>query len=57
MDFGNESATVLVEKPRALAFVDGAGVQLTRSQAFFAEQDFMRAKEGLHGSSQRANLP
>jgi dihydroneopterin aldolase len=47
MDFGNEAATVLVEKPSALAFVDRAGVQITRTKAFFAEQDFLRAKEGL----------
>ncbi|KAF3404218.1 Folic acid synthesis protein fol1 [Talaromyces pinophilus] len=47
MDFGNDSVTVLVEKPSALAFVERAGVQVTRSKAFFAEQDFSRARGGL----------
>jgi hypothetical protein len=47
MDFGNESVTVLVQKPSAIAFVEHAGIQITRSRAFFAQQDFWRLKEGL----------
>lgn len=47
VEFGNDQVTVRVEKPNALAFVDGAGVEITRSKAFFAEQDFARRKEGL----------
>jgi dihydroneopterin aldolase len=47
MGFGNDSVTVLVEKPSALAFVERAGVQVTRSKAFFAEQDFTKARGGL----------
>ncbi|PLB46577.1 dihydroneopterin aldolase domain protein [Aspergillus steynii IBT 23096] len=35
MDFGNEEVTVLVEKPNALAFVGGSGLEITRSRAFF----------------------
>jgi dihydroneopterin aldolase len=37
MEFGNDTVTVLVEKPSALAFVERAGVQLTRSRSFFLE--------------------
>ncbi|CRG86435.1 hypothetical protein PISL3812_03441 [Talaromyces islandicus] len=47
MDFGNQAVTVLVEKPSAMAFVERAGVEISRSQAFFAQQDYMRRKEGL----------
>lgn len=47
MDFGNDSVTVLVEKPSALAFVERAGVQVTRSKAFFAEQDYYKARGEL----------
>lgn len=47
MDFGNESVTVLVQKPSAIAFVEHAGIQITRSKSFFAQQDFWRLKEGL----------
>ncbi|KAJ5326729.1 hypothetical protein MYU51_001785 [Penicillium brevicompactum] len=35
VDFGNESVTVKVEKPSALAFVELSGVEITRSKAFF----------------------
>lgn len=35
VDFGNERVTVHVEKPSALAFVQGSGVEITRSRAFF----------------------
>ncbi|OQE40802.1 hypothetical protein PENCOP_c005G03456 [Penicillium coprophilum] len=35
VDFGNESVTVKVEKPSALAFVQRSGVEITRSKAFF----------------------
>ena len=51
MDFGNDSVTVLVQKPSALAFVERAGVQITRSKAFFAQQDFWRLIEGLAPAS------
>ncbi|KAJ5382621.1 hypothetical protein N7517_000532 [Penicillium concentricum] len=35
VDFGNESVTVKVEKPSALAFVQRSGVEITRTKAFF----------------------
>ncbi|KAF9889135.1 hypothetical protein FE257_007624 [Aspergillus nanangensis] len=35
VDFANERVTVRVQKPSALAFVGGSGVEITRSQAFF----------------------
>lgn len=35
VEFGNESVTVKVEKPSALAFVQRSGVEITRSRAFF----------------------
>lgn len=35
VEFGNESVTVKVEKPSALAFVQRSGVEITRSKAFF----------------------
>jgi hypothetical protein len=47
MDFGNDSVTVAVEKPSAVAFVERAGVEITRTRAFFAQQDFWRRREGL----------
>lgn len=47
VDFGNQAVTVLVEKPSAMAFVERAGVEISRSHAFFAQQDYMRRKEGL----------
>ncbi|KAL2008076.1 hypothetical protein VTN00DRAFT_8058 [Thermoascus crustaceus] len=51
VEFGNERVTVTVEKPSALAFVERAGVEITRSQAFFAQQDYLRMKEGIEPSS------
>ena len=39
VEFGNERVTVRVEKPSALAFVEGSGVEITRSQAFFEGRD------------------
>ncbi|CAG7939779.1 unnamed protein product [Penicillium salamii] len=36
VDFSNEEVTVLVEKPNALAFSEGTGIELTRSREFFA---------------------
>jgi dihydroneopterin aldolase len=39
MDFGNERVTVRVEKPSALAFVQGSGVEITRSRAFFQKHE------------------
>jgi len=38
VEFGNDNVTVTVEKPSALAFVEGAGVEITRSKAFFAHR-------------------
>ena len=35
VEYGNERVTVSVEKPSAMAFVEGSGVEVTRSQAFF----------------------
>jgi dihydroneopterin aldolase len=35
IDYANERVKVRVEKPSALAFVEGSGVEVTRSQAFF----------------------
>ncbi len=39
MDFHVELVTVAVEKPSALPFVDGAGVEITRDQDFFRKTD------------------
>ena len=36
VDFANERVTVMVEKPSALAFVETSGVEITRTQSFFA---------------------
>ncbi|KAL4935800.1 Dihydroneopterin aldolase-domain-containing protein [Aspergillus oleicola] len=38
VEFGNDTVTVRVEKPSALAFVEGSGVEVTRSLAFFRER-------------------
>ncbi|KAL4800459.1 Dihydroneopterin aldolase-domain-containing protein [Aspergillus venezuelensis] len=38
VEFGNERVTVRVEKPSALAFVEGSGVEVTRSLKFFRER-------------------
>ncbi|KAL4958235.1 Dihydroneopterin aldolase-domain-containing protein [Aspergillus filifer] len=38
VEFGNERVTVRVEKPSALAFVEGSGVEVTRSLEFFRER-------------------
>ncbi|KAE8382974.1 dihydroneopterin aldolase domain protein [Aspergillus bertholletiae] len=35
VEFGNNEVTVLVEKPSALSFVDGSGLEITRSRSFF----------------------
>ncbi|KAE8153441.1 hypothetical protein BDV25DRAFT_168895 [Aspergillus avenaceus] len=35
VEFGNDEVTVLVEKPSALSFVDGSGLEITRSRSFF----------------------
>jgi dihydroneopterin aldolase len=35
VDFGNELVTVRAEKPNALAFAEGTGVEITRSREFF----------------------
>ena len=39
VEFGNERVTVRVQKPSPLAFVEGSGVEITRSQAFFEGRD------------------
>ncbi|PLB44416.1 tetrahydrobiopterin biosynthesis enzymes-like protein [Aspergillus steynii IBT 23096] len=36
--FGNDVVTVRVEKPNALAFAEGTGVEVTRSRSFFTEE-------------------
>ncbi|KAJ5239832.1 hypothetical protein N7468_004451 [Penicillium chermesinum] len=38
VDFGNEHVTVHAEKPSALAFVEGSGVEITRSRTFFQNE-------------------
>ena len=38
VEFDNDNVTVTVEKPSALAFVEGAGVEITRSKAFLAHR-------------------
>lgn len=35
MDFGIDQVTVTVEKPSAIAFVERAGVEVTRTRSFF----------------------
>lgn len=35
VQFGNQQVTVRAEKPSALAFVEGTGVEVTRSREFF----------------------
>jgi len=42
MDFHVELVTVAVEKPSALPFVDGAGVEITRNPNNFQEPIFGR---------------
>ncbi|KAI9926162.1 hypothetical protein AWENTII_002192 [Aspergillus wentii] len=38
MEFGHEEVTVLVQKPSALGFVEGAGLECTRSRAYFEKR-------------------
>lgn len=40
MNFQVELVTVAVEKPSALPFVDGAGVEITRDQGSFPKSIF-----------------
>lgn len=35
MDFDIDEVTVTVEKPSAIAFVERAGVEITRTKSFF----------------------
>ncbi|KAE8414980.1 dihydroneopterin aldolase domain protein [Aspergillus pseudocaelatus] len=35
VEYGSNEVTVLVEKPSALSFVDGSGLEITRSRSFF----------------------
>lgn len=42
MEFHVELVTVAVEKPNALPFVDGAGVEITRDASFFRNTDVWR---------------
>jgi dihydroneopterin aldolase len=37
-DYKLDEVTVTVEKPSALAFVERAGVEITRSRAFFEKE-------------------
>nr|WBQ01564.1 PlmG [Aspergillus flavipes] len=37
--FGNEQVTVRLEKSHALAFVEGSGLEITRSKSFFEEEE------------------
>lgn len=45
MEFHYESVTVQVEKPNAIANIEAAGVRLTRTKSFFANQDFWQIKQ------------
>jgi len=44
MNYGYDNATVRIEKPSAIATIDTAGVQVTRSRAFFENKDFWKVK-------------
>lgn len=44
MNHGFENATVRIEKPSAIATIDAAGVQITRSKVFFENKDFWKVK-------------
>lgn len=44
MNYGLESATVRVEKPSAIATIETAAVQLTRTKGFFENRDFWKVK-------------
>ena len=44
MNYGLESATIRVEKPSAIATIEIAAVQLTRTRAFFENKDFWKVK-------------
>ncbi len=46
MDFNVHQVTVKVEKPSAIAGIDAAGVQLTRSALFFQNNKFWTEKPG-----------
>jgi dihydroneopterin aldolase len=44
MDHGQPIVTVLVEKPSAIATIETAAIQITRSRAFFENKDFWKVK-------------
>jgi len=45
MDCGQDSVTVRIEKPSAIATIEAAGIQLHRRKSFFANKDFWQVKE------------
>jgi dihydroneopterin aldolase len=46
MEFEVHKCSVGVEKPSALASVEGAGVEITRTRAFFSESTFWGTDDG-----------
>ncbi|ETN47033.1 dihydroneopterin aldolase [Cyphellophora europaea CBS 101466] len=44
MDHNQPIVTVLIEKPSAIATIETAAIQLTRSRAFFENKDFWKVK-------------
>lgn len=44
MNFGHPVATIMIEKPSAIAGIEYAGVQVTRNKAFFENRDFWKVK-------------
>ena len=44
MDYGQPIVTVVVEKPNAIASIDAAIIQVTRSRGFFENKDFWKVK-------------
>ena len=44
MDYGQPVVTVVVEKPNAIASIDAAVIQITRSRIFFENKDFWKVK-------------
>jgi len=44
MNHGHSMAKILVEKPSAIATIDAAAVEITRSRSFFENKDFWKVK-------------
>ena len=44
MEHRQPIVTVLVEKPSAIATIEAAAIQITRSRAFFENKDFWKVK-------------